>query len=449
MSYFKTIGVNRYILSIILIVSSVKVSCSQERWSLQRCIDSALVRNYEISKQEKEIQIRKYDYTIAKRERLPAVQGYSNVYTNFGRSQDIFGTIQRNDNLNSNMGITAEIMLYNFHRLRNQARQASINIDKEVLEKEIMDRELITRVVEAYLSVLMQVAIVEARDSAVMFSRHLYERTEKTTQIGTTSKSELHEAKANLTREMQQLQKVIMDRELARLKLAQLIQMENYKDVLFLLDELDLKMEQEILPLEDLVLQSYQKQPTARRYALSLLDLKLQEQITKSQLYPTISGSTTVATTYFNAFRQSFTDPFLTQSRNNFAQQVVLNLSIPIFDRGRSRNQLPQLNVKESQLRIDNDLELLWIRQQTEEIYLNYNVNNQNMNYAEEARDDTRKALDFAEASFKTGQISIYELNTSRQNFIEAESELLKARYSTLFSYKMLLYQINDTYMVF
>ncbi|MCL7989225.1 TolC family protein [Sphingobacterium sp. lm-10] len=443
----KTVNVLYVIL--FLLCTAQQNAFSQERWNLQRCIDSALLRNLDLAKQEREIELKKYELQIAKRERLPMVQGYGNLYANFGRAQDVFGNIQRNDNLNSNMGITAEIMLYNFDRLRNQARQAAVGVDREVLEKEILDRELTMRVVEAYFYLLMQIALVDSRDSAVMFSQHLYERAEKTTQIGTTSASELHEAKANLAREKQQLQRVIMDCELAQLQLIQLLQIEDHNHILFLPDELDFGVGWEISSLEDLVLQSYQKQPSARRYVIWQQDLKLQEQVIKAGLYPTVTGAATLGTLYFNAFRQLMTDPFFFQTRNNFAQQLVLNLSIPIFDRGRTRSQLRQLHVRESQLRIENDIERLLIRQQIEKIYLDYKTNYQNKTYAEEARNDTQKALEFARTSFTAGQISIYELNTSRQNFIEAESELLKARYSMLFSLKMLQYQVNDTYMPF
>lgn len=268
-----------------LLVCSCQIHVVKAQWTLQECVDYALEHNLELQQQMHEIRIKDYDFRIVRNERLPLIHGYSNVYSNFGHSQDVFGTIQRNDNLNSNMGITAEIMLYNFGRLRNQAHKAQVEVDMEAIELEIAERELTTKVVQSYLEILMQEALLSARDSAVQFSNKLYERAKYTTEVGTTAQSVVYEAKANLARERQQLENVRIDLERARLQLSQLLQLNDYAT--FSVSPLPtdtLTGFWDVPTLESLITKSYHIQPSMQRYTLWQTDLTLQEQLVRAQL---------------------------------------------------------------------------------------------------------------------------------------------------------------------
>lgn len=298
---------------------------SQEQWSLRQCVDYALEYNLELQQQIREIRIKEYDHKMSQNERLPTVQGYNNLYSNFGHSQDVFGTIQRNDNLNSNMGITAEIVLYNFRSQKNQARRAAVEVDMQQLERAVLERELTTKVVQSYLEILMQEALVAARDSAVVFSEKLYERAKATTEIGTTAQSVVYEARANLAREKQQLETVRIDLERARLVLAQLLQIEDHRQIVIAPMPTDTTLGLWKIPrLDALIANAYGVQPTMKRYALWQQDLSLQAQLTRAQYYPTITGSTSIGSTYFNAFRMRHTAPFFCKPRTTLRSRLPL-----------------------------------------------------------------------------------------------------------------------------
>ncbi|WP_333802225.1 TolC family protein, partial [Sphingobacterium multivorum] len=144
---------------------------AQRAWTLQDCIDYAVAHHLPIKQQDIKAKIKVLDQEMAVRERLPSVSGYANGYTTFGSSQDVFGTIRRNDNLNSNMGINAELTLYQYNYFRNQAKKAASEAEQEHIEKEILKRNLTVQLMEAYLQTLLAQALLVSQDSAMQFSQ--------------------------------------------------------------------------------------------------------------------------------------------------------------------------------------------------------------------------------------------------------------------------------------
>lgn len=190
------------LLLIILVFSwTIGAAWAQKRWSLADCVAYAIDHNLPIKRQDILVAIKNLDQEMARRERLPAVGGYFNGYSTFGHSQDVFGTIRRNDNFNSNMGINAEVTLYQYNYLRNQAKKATLQSEQEELEKGILKRDLTLKVVQSYLEVLLSQALVQAQDSAINFSLQLLDKAEKSTAIGASAPAVVFEAKANLARE--------------------------------------------------------------------------------------------------------------------------------------------------------------------------------------------------------------------------------------------------------
>ncbi|MGM1430859.1 hypothetical protein ACS126_16515 [Sphingobacterium lactis] len=71
------------------------------------------------------------------------------------------------------------------------------------------------------------------------------------------------------------------------------------------------------------------KNPIFLKHKRQLLELNIEDKIIKSSNYPVIKGSASLGTTYFNAFKASNTNPIFAQTKDNFAQQVAVAVTIP------------------------------------------------------------------------------------------------------------------------
>lgn len=428
------------------IILSVENSHAQLSRSLEECIAYALEQSLDMRYKEVEMEIKDQDRLMARKDRLPGVNGYTNLYSNFGHSQDVFGTIQRNDNLNSSMGITADIMLYNFGVSKNNMRKATLEKDALNFEKEALKREITIQVTKAYLEMTLQNALVEVLDSAVLHADKLLIRATRTNDVGTVPLVDVYEARASLAREKQKREAAKVDWERARLKLAQLMRLTD-EELLIIEQPIGLNIASTMELNRDFVIQDVLSQhPALMRYSTLVEGLNVERQLVRAQLYPTLKGSASVGSTYFNPLRSTNNNGFFRQAKDNFAQQVALTVNIPIFNKGRTRLQLKQIELQKRQVDLNHLKEKQGVEEQVKQIYLDFISNKQQYRSSEEVMIQTELAARLAQKSYEAGRSSIYDYNNSRQNFIQAQSDWIRAGYSVMFSYKMLKFQMTGDY---
>ncbi|WP_293927137.1 TolC family protein [Sphingobacterium sp. UBA6320] len=434
------------LLLIILVFSwTIEAAWAQKRWSLADCVAYAIDHNLPIKRQDILVAIKNLDQEMARRERLPAVGGYFNGYSTFGHSQDVFGTIRRNDNFNSNMGINAEVTLYQYNYLRNQAKKATLQAEQEELEKGILRRDLTLKVVQSYLEVLLSQALVHAQDSAINFSLQLLDKAEKSTAVGATAPAVVFEAKANLAREKQQFQQYHKEAQQAKLTLAQYMNFTDYQSLIIY----DPLLETEIFKTgivksqSDLIQTAFDNNPILAKLENQLLGLDVETKLIKAADYPLVKGSASLGTTYFNAFKSPGERPVFVQTKDNFAQQLAIAVTVPIFNKGKTKRQLQQLNLRKKEIGLFGDHEKQQQVQILEKLQLDWIESKQQYEISTEAFAATQESLAYSKLSFMAGKASIYDINTSKNNLIKSESEMIRARYNSLFSLLMLHYQVS------
>lgn len=429
----------------LLLILGLRIAVAQKQWSLEDCVAYATEHNLPLKRQDVLVAIKNLDQEMAHRERLPAVGGYFNGYSTFGHSQDVFGTIRRNDNFNSNMGINAEMTLYQFNYLRNLAKKAKVEAQQEQLEKEVLRRDLTLKVLQSYLQVLLTQALVNAQDSAISFSSQLLDKAEKSTAIGATAPAVVFEAKANLAREKQQFQQYNQDSQQAKLTLAQHM---NYADY-SALNIYDSLLESEIFETgikgskSDLIQEALKHNPILIKLENQLSGLDIEARLFKAADYPMVKGSASLGTTYFNAFKSPNERPFLGQSKDNFAQQIALSVTIPVFNKGKTKRQLQQVNLRKQEIGLLSENEKLQQMQILEKLHLDWKENKLQYEISTEAFSATKESLEYSRRSFMAGKISIYDINNSKNNLIKSEAEMIRVRYNTLFNLLMLQYHIS------
>ena len=96
-------------------------------------------------------------------------------------------------------------------------------------------------------------------------------------------------------------------------------------------------------------------------------------------------------------------------------------------------------DIQENQL----DQEKLNLKQNIQTSYFDVNSAFQTFNSAKELVSSTELSYEFAQKSFAAGKINIYDLNTARNNYYNALSQMLQAKYSFLFRLKILDFYIG------
>ena len=126
-------------------------------------------------------------------------------------------------------------------------------------------------------------------------------------------------------------------------------------------------------------------------------------------------------------------DKFATQMKNNFSQYIGLNLSVPIFNRFQTRNNVRSARIdrENQQLQLDNVKKTLY--KEIQQVYYNAVAADSKYRSSEAAARSSKDAFTLMQAKYENGKATITEFNEAKNNYLKAESDLVQARYESLY----------------
>ena len=144
-----------------------------------------------------------------------------------------------------------------------------------------------------------------------------------------------------------------------------------------------------------------------------------------------------LSTNYYNVSGRE-NGNFGAQLRDNFRQYIGLSLSIPIFNRFSTRNQVRSARIQQSNLNWQLEDSKKTLYKEIQQAY--YNALG-----AESKLQSSRTADEAAEASFllmiekyANGKANATEYNEARTNWLKAVSDRIQAKYDFIFRTKIL-----------
>lgn len=415
------------------------LSFSQRKWSLRNCLEYAIENNLQISAEKINLENQRKNLQISKKNRLPNVSGSMNNSVNFGQNV-ILGTLQRNDNLSNNANISANIQIYENGRLKKSIEKSRYDVETSEYNLENIKNNISLQIIQSYLQILLNKEIYRLNSNSFENAENLYSKAKLTTKAGVTPFSVESETLAEVSRKKQSMLNSENEVKRALFSLTVLLQIdddENFDVEDFSVSEAEPEM---IESVSQYLEQAYKTQPAIKAAEAQIKSAKKQREITKTSLYPSLSGGVGLGTYYFNYFNDTYSKslPFFEQYRSNFGQQVSISAVFPIFNKGITRLQIEQAKMQETLAENNYSQQKLLLKQEVKKAVFDANANYQNFVAATEVDKNSRLSLGFAEKSYVAGRISIYDLNVARNNEISAQSELIQARYNYIFSMKLL-----------
>ena len=418
---------------------------SQKKWSLQECVNYAVQNNLQVIQGSFNNKIQDNTLQIAKRQYLPGVSATANVGGNFGQGRDTFGATNRNDNFSSGANVGADILLYNNGRLEKNIRKSQYDVEAGSFDLQKIKDDISLQIAQQYLSILLNREITKISESALTNAEDLYKRAKITTDVGTTPKTILAEAEAALAREKQNVKTAQINTERSLFTLAMLLQLPNYKDFDIQFVDVENKLDAPLFSAENIINKAYENQPQLKAAESRIKSSEAQTEITETAFWPTISANAGIGTSYFyrlkavdfagNTIQQR---NFLNQFGDNFGQQVGVSANIPIFNKGITKLQVQQSKINEDLAKNALEQSKQDVLQNVQKAQFDAESNYEAYLAATEAEKSSKLAVDFAEKSFEAGRTTIYDLNTARNNFANAQGSVAQAKYNYLFSMKLL-----------
>jgi len=401
---------------------------AQQSWTLKECLDYAST-NHPLVKQAT-VNIQKNDRQIAASigMLLPSVNAGVNHSYSLGSS--INQSSNQRETLNTQYDqviAQANAELFNWRNYLNISL-SKLNKNASTYRLKQAQNEVKFNVIQNFFTYQNSKSWLQVLETQIAGIEEQIKRTEKEVEIGSRSKSDVYDIKANLGTLQEQWVSAKNQRDLAKINLLNALNI-TQDSIDFVMDDNE-SLVQEDFNTADFTNKLIEINPA---YKTVIAEISAQEKnidIEKSAYLPTLNGNYSWSTFYNKSLgnnvlsNTSFSDQF-SQNKN---QSISFGLNIPIFNKFQIKNnvEIAKLNVINYNYSKDliindltksiNSLKAQFLNAQEKYSLLELNFENQKLSFQK------------SEEKYKEGLMDAYTFFVVRNNWLQANYNLISSK---------------------
>lgn len=415
---------------------------AQERWSLRQCIDYAIEHNIDIRKIANESEQSAVEVNTAKWARLPNLNASAGQSWNWGRTQTAiknentgdYSTVYVNASSHgTNMSVSTNVPLFTGFEIPNQYALKKLNLKAAIADLDKAKEDISINIASAYLKVLFNAELHQVALGQVALSKEQYARINRLAELGKASPAEVAEAKSRVAQDEMRVVQTSNDYNLTLLDLSQLLELATPEG--FALETPDASLELTALTPPDEVFQTAMvSKPAIQAAQFRLEGSKRSIRIAQSNYYPQLSLNGSLGTNYYSTIDRTFSQ----QMNDNFSKYVGFSLSVPIFNRLATRNQVrtARLQYENNALTLDNTKKSLY--KEIQQSWYSATASEAKYTSSHTATLASEESFRLMSEKYNNGKANAVEYNEAKQNLMKAQSDELQAKYEYLFNTKIL-----------
>ena len=421
---------------LVLLVALVRLGllAQDKQWSLRECCDYAVEHNISIKQQENVCRQQELQLSTAKNSRLPDLNASASQNFSFGRGLTAANTYSNTNTSSTSLQLGTSVPIFTGFQIPNQIKLSQLNLEAATADLEKAKNDIQMQVAQAYVQILYDLEIAEVAHRQIAIDSAQVVRLQAFVDNGKASEAELSQQKATLANSRLVATQADNNTRLAVLALTQLLELptpDGFAIVRPDLATVSIASPAGLTP-DAIYAEALGIKPEIAAQQLRLKGTEHSIKIAQAANLPTLSLSGGLGTNYYttSGFKS---DDFGTQIKNNFSQYIGLNLSIPIFNRFQTRNNIRNARIEQEnqQLTLDNTKKTLY--KEIQQVYYNALNAQTKEQSSEEALQSTKDAFQLMQAKYENGKATITEFNESKNNYLKSESDLVQARYENLY----------------
>lgn len=405
-----------------------------KRWSLRECCDYAIEHNISIKQQQNQCRQQEVQLSTARNSRLPDLSASASQNFSFGRGLTAANTYSNTNTSSTSFQLGTSVPLFTGFQIPNQIKMNQLNLEAATADLEKAKNDIRLQVAQAYVQILYDMEIGDVARRQVTIDSMQVVRLQALVDNGKAAEATLSQQKATLANSHLTATQADNNTRLAILTLTQLLELPTPEDFGIVRPDLSTISDGSLTALspDAIYAEALGLKPEIAAQQLRLQAYNRNIKIAQAGYYPTLSLSGGLGTNYYTT--SGFTsDSFGEQLKNNFSQYIGLSLSIPIFNRFQTRNNVrtARISLENQQLQLDNTKKTLY--KEIQQVYYNA-VNAQSKEKSSsEALQSSLDAFKLMQAKYENGKATITEFNESKNNYLKSESDLVQARYELLY----------------
>lgn len=426
-----------FLILLLCIAPITKAQESKEAWSLRECIDFAINHNLSIKQAGNTITQRELRKETTKWSRLPNLNANASQNWNWGRSASpIDNTYTDIRTSGANFGVSTNIPLFTGLELPNQYALAKLDLEASVADLEKAKEDLSVRVTTLYFQVLFNEEIEGVAKRQVELSREQLLRGEAEFNLEKIAKADLAELKARVEQDVLRYVQAQNNTQLALLELTQLLELEsplNFK----------VKPIQEdvhfgaLTPPGELYQEALLFKPEIKASTYRLEGAMKSIRIAKSGYLPKVSFGASLGTGYYTVQGRE-SEAFRRQLSNNFSKALGFSISIPIFNRLSTYNQVRMAKVDFNNQLLALDIKKKELYKEIQQAWYNAVASESKFRASKTSLQANQESFLLVKEKYELGRSNNLEFNEAKLNLMKAESDMIQAKYDYLFREKLL-----------
>ena len=428
------------ITAIVTVTTITSPLQAQSAWTLRQCAEYAVEHNLQIKQQDNQRRQQELQLSTARNARLPEVSGSLGQNFSFGRGLTAENTYTNTNTSNTSFSLSTSIPLFTGFQIPNQIKLNQLNLEAATQDLEKAKNDIRMQVAQAYVQILYDMEIRDVANRQIAIDSMQVVRLEAFVRNGKASEAELSQQRATLANSHLTATQAANNLRLSILTMTQLLELpspEGFSIVRPPVDDLSAIISTATVSPEIIYQEALGVKPEIMSQEIRLRATDHSIKIAQSGYYPQLSFSAGLGTNYYKT--SGFTaDSFGEQLKNNFSQYIGLNLSIPIFNRFQTRNNVRNARIEQEtqMLALDNSKKTLY--KEIQQVYYNALNAQAKEKSSMEALQSSKDAFTLMQAKYENGKATITEFNEAKNNYLKAESDMVQARYENLYQHALI-----------
>ena len=402
-------------------------------WTLRECTDWALEHNLTVATQQVTVASRDIDKNSADMAWLPSVNGSVSENWSFGRGIGGNNTYESGNSASTSFNLGANMTLFDGLATPRRMQLAKLNLEAATEDLEKARNDIRVQVAQAYVQILYNYEIADvAREQLAVDSLQVV-RLEGLFHTGKASAAEVSQQKSSLAQSQVTLVQAQNNVRTSLLTLAQLLELQEWDSFSIVRPQVEME-DVYIGHPDDIYADALGLRPEIRAEQLRLEGSAKQVQIAQAAYLPSLSLSAGMGTNYYSTFA---TQNFWNQLNNNFSQYVGLSLSIPIFNKFSTRNQVRSARLQQTSQELQLRRTQQNLYQEIQQAWNGAVAARAKWEASRTAADAAQDAFALMQAKYENGKATLTEFNDTRNRLVKAQSDAVQATYEYLYQTRL------------
>lgn len=419
-------------------VCYIDVNAQSKKWTLAECIEYAVEHNIEVKQSRNQVLSLKVQKNSLRNSFLPDLNAGASQNFTYGRSLNQNNTYENSNIQNSSFSVSTELPIFAGFKRTASLSQNKFDLLAAEANRELIENNLSLNVTGAYFQILLNKEIYRIALEQIQLTREQEARTLLLIENGKAAESQLYDVRAQLADDELTATEAKNSLRLAFLDLAQLMELKGYED--FDIDSLggNVAVSDTLSPLH-IYQDALTCMPQIQQAFYSLQSKAKGVKIAKSGYYPTISFAAGINTGYYNDGSR-LSETFRRQFSNNMQKSLCFTISIPLFDRFSTRNQVRAARIEEDNARLALENEKKQLYKDIEQAYTDAVSAFEKYESTTKAVVANQEAHRYALEKYAAGKSTVFEYNEIKMKLADALSQQSQAKYTYLLKERVLAF---------